>query len=100
MVFSSTVFLFVFLPVTYILYIVCKPQAVRNIILIIASLFFYAYGEPAAVFLMILSIIVNYLLGLTMDSKHKKTNADNFDNIQPFNAVYFQISRLYSKSDK
>ncbi len=73
MVFSSTVFLFIFLPVTYILYLICKKTIIRNIILIAASLVFYAYGEPQAVFLMILSIIVNYLFGLGMTSKHKKT---------------------------
>ncbi len=72
MVFSSTVFLFIFLPVTYILYLVCRNLKVRNIILIIASLFFYAYGEPKAVLLMILSIIANYLFGLGMDGRHKK----------------------------
>lgn len=72
MVFSSTVFLFLFLPVTYLLYLVCKNTMIRNIILIAASLVFYAYGEPQAVFLMILSIIMNYLFGLGMTSKHKK----------------------------
>lgn len=72
MVFSSTVFLFIFLPVTYLLYLICKNILVRNIILIIASLVFYAYGEPMAVFLMILSIIVNYFFGLGMTGKHKK----------------------------
>ena len=72
MVFSSTVFLFIFLPVTYILYLVCRNIKVRNIILIIASLFFYAYGEPRAVFLMILSIIVNYFFGLGMTGRYKK----------------------------
>ncbi len=72
MVFSSTVFLFIFLPVTYILYLICRNIKVRNIILIIASLFFYAYGEPKAVFLMILSIIANYLFGLGMDGRFRK----------------------------
>lgn len=72
MVFSSTVFLFIFLPVVYILYLLFKSIKVKNIILIIASLVFYAYGEPKAVLLMILSIIVNYLFGLGMNSKYKK----------------------------
>ena len=71
MVFSSTVFLFMFLPLTYLLYLICKNITVRNVILIIASLFFYAYGEPKAVLLMILSIIVNYFFGLGMDKKYK-----------------------------
>ena len=72
MVFSSTVFLFVFLPVVYILYLLFKSIRVKNIILIAASLVFYAYGEPKAVLLMILSIIVNYFFGLGMAGKHKK----------------------------
>ena len=72
MVFSSTVFLFIFLPVVYILYILCKNIIVRNIILIAASLVFYAYGEPYAVLLMIVSIIVNYFFGLGVTGKYKK----------------------------
>ena len=66
MVFSSTVFLFIFLPAVYILYLIFKSIRVRNIILIAASLVFYAYGEPKAVALMILSIVVNYFFGLGM----------------------------------
>ncbi len=72
MVFSSTVFLFIFLPAVYILYLIFKSIRVRNIILIAASLVFYAYGEPKAVALMILSIVVNYFFGLGMAGKRKK----------------------------
>lgn len=72
MIFSSTVFLFIFLPIVYLLYLICKNLRVRNIILIIASLFFYAYGEPIAVLLMIVSVIVNYFFGLGMTGKYKK----------------------------
>lgn len=64
MTFSSLVFIFVFLPITFILYIVCHNTTLRNIWLILASLIFYAYGEPIAVILMIVSIICNYFLGL------------------------------------
>lgn len=60
MVFSSCIFLFVFLPIVYLLYCVCPKLQVRNFILIIASLLFYAFGEPLYVFLMIGSILVNY----------------------------------------
>ena len=73
MVFSSTVFLFLFLPVVYILYLICKNNVLRNAILIFASLFFYAYGEPMAVVIMIFSIIVNYLLGLGVSNKKYRT---------------------------
>ncbi len=87
MVFSSTVFLFIFLPVTYILYLVCKKITVRNILLIIASLVFYAYGEPVAVFLMIISIIANYFFGLGMAGKYKKLLLTA--------SVIFNIAMLY-----
>lgn len=70
MIFSSLVFLFIFLPITFLLYVIVYNTTFRNIMLILASLVFYAYGEPVAVFIMIISIIVNYLLGL-MCSKDK-----------------------------
>ena len=59
MVFSSIVFLFTFLPVVLILYFLV-PKAAKNVILLIASLIFYAWGEPVYVFLMLLSILLNY----------------------------------------
>lgn len=87
MVFSSTVFLFIFLPITYILYLVFKNITIRNIIIIITSLIFYAYGEPMAVLLMILSIIANYFFGLGMTGKHKK--------IILVSSIIFNIAMLY-----
>ncbi len=74
MVFSSTVFMFLFLPVVLLLYYtVCRNNiALKNILLFLSSLFFYAWGEPFVVFLMIFSIIVNYIFGLQMDRKNKK----------------------------
>ncbi len=63
MVFSSTVFLFIFLPVTYILYLIVPKIKAKNILLIIMSLVFYAFGEPIVVFLMIFSVAVNYVFG-------------------------------------
>ena len=64
MTFSSLAFLFVFLPIIFILYTLCRIDFLRNILLIAASLLFYAYGEPVAVFIMIISIVLNYLFGL------------------------------------
>ena len=66
MVFSSTVFLCIFLPLVLLGYYIC-PKRGRNLFLLIASLVFYAWGEPKYVFLMIFSIIVNYVFGLLMD---------------------------------
>jgi alginate O-acetyltransferase complex protein AlgI len=61
MIFSSLVFLCVFLPITYILYMVLPSLKLKNGLLILVSLLFYAYGEPIYVFLMIFSAWVNYL---------------------------------------
>ena len=63
MVFSSAIFLWVFLPVVFVLNYFIKPQY-SNILLVIASLIFYAWGEPYLVLLMIASILVNWLVGL------------------------------------
>ncbi|MBD5142869.1 MAG: MBOAT family protein [Oscillospiraceae bacterium] len=69
MVFSSSVFLFIFLPIVLGLYYIIPEKHVRNAILILVSLLFYAFGEPFVVFLMIISIIINYFLGLLMQKK-------------------------------
>ncbi|WP_186424213.1 MBOAT family O-acyltransferase [Lacrimispora celerecrescens] len=66
MVFSSTLFLFAFLPFTLVGYYLINPKF-RNIFLTFMSLFFYAWGEPKFVFLMIGSILVNYVFGLLVD---------------------------------
>lgn len=63
MVFSSIIFLCIFLPVMIIGYYVL-PKKLKNIFLLIGSLFFYAFGEPKYIFLMIASIVSNYLFGI------------------------------------
>lgn len=63
MVFSSLVFLCIFLPVLFVLYIIIRPTPARNILLVIASLVFYAYGEPIYIFVLLGSIVLNYALG-------------------------------------
>lgn len=75
MVFSSTIFIFLFLPVVLVIYylpIFKNNRKFKNSFLLLASIFFYAWGEPIYVFLMMLSIIVTYLLGLTMQKVGKK----------------------------
>lgn len=62
MVFSSLLFLFFFLPITLLLYLL-SPQNTKNIILLLVSLLFYAWGEPIYVFLMIGSACVDYVIG-------------------------------------
>lgn len=70
MVFSSTIFLFVFLPIVLLLYFtVVKKHEHRNILLFLVSLVFYAWGEPSFVFIMLLSISINYILGNKIEGK-------------------------------
>lgn len=66
MLFSSSVFLFVFLPAVLLVYYVFLRSTRRgqNVFLLVASLFFYAFGEPTFVLVMAASILANWLLGL------------------------------------
>lgn len=69
MVFSSTVFLFLFLPIVLILYFnpFCRGRKYRNVVLLLTSLLFYAWGEPVFVFVMMASIVANWLLAIRID---------------------------------
>ncbi|MGN1377038.1 MAG: MBOAT family O-acyltransferase [Dorea sp.] len=75
MLFSSIVFLFTFLPIILILYYIA-PGRIKNLVLLLGSLLFYAWGEPVYIFLMIFSIIFNYVSGLdiarNLRNKHAK----------------------------
>lgn len=72
MVFSSLVFLCIFLPAVFILYTIIPSLKIRNGLLILASLFFYAYGEPIYVGIMIFSSILNYLCALWVGKNSEK----------------------------
>lgn len=76
MVFSSGTFLFIFLPIVLLIYFnpIFKSRGFKNIFLLLASLAFYAWGEPVNVLIMIASIIVNWGFGhLIKNGKSKKT---------------------------
>lgn len=67
MVFSSMTFLWLFLPVTlagYYLISLTKSQTAKNLWLLLASVFFYSAGEPKYIFLLLLSVLINYGSGL------------------------------------
>ena len=66
MVFSSLVFLFVFLPLTLLLYF-SVPRRLRNTILLIVSLIFYAWGEPIYIILMLFSTVTDFVHGLLVE---------------------------------
>jgi len=66
MIFTSTVFLFLFLPIVFGLYFI-SPKKAKNAILLIASLFFYTWGEVQYLYVILLSILINYFVGLKID---------------------------------
>ena len=67
MVFNSLIFLFLFLPVVYVLYSVASKWAVKRFILVVFSLLFYSWGSPSSLVLMIITIGWNYLTGLELE---------------------------------
>lgn len=71
MLFSSITFLYYFLPIVLILYF-AVPAKMKNLVLFLSSLVFYAWGEPKYVFLMVLSVAIGYVAGLLMDKLPKK----------------------------
>ena len=66
MIFSSMIFLWLFLPVILLIYFISNDKF-KNIILFVGSLVFYAWGEPKYCLIMLLSITINYFIGLLMD---------------------------------
>ena len=72
MVFSSLVFLCIFLPVVLILHSAIPNRKVKNGLLLAASLLFYAYGEPVYILLMVFSALCNYLFALSLGKKQQK----------------------------
>lgn len=69
MVFSSFVFLFYFLTTVLAGYFLLKSRTWRNVLLLFASLIFYAWGEPVYVVLMLISIVINWYLALVINSR-------------------------------
>ena len=72
MVFSSLTFLLVFLPVLTIIYFLIKNIKIKNYILLVFSLIFYAWGEPIYIIIMLLSILVTYIAGILINKSNKK----------------------------
>lgn len=67
MVFSSLLFLFLYLPILLFIYYV-SPKRLKNVVLLVASLVFYAWGEPVYIVLMIFATIGDYVFGLLLSS--------------------------------
>lgn len=73
MVFSNLFFLFLFLPIVLFVYYIGKTisnKGLPNLLLLVSSLIFYAWGEPVYIWLMIFSIVINYLFGILLDKDY------------------------------
>ncbi len=68
MVFSSPIFLFVFLPVTYLVYRLLPGLPLRNAWLTLASLVFFSFGQLPYLVLLLISVLINFLFGLWLQS--------------------------------
>jgi alginate O-acetyltransferase complex protein AlgI len=91
MVFSSASFLFYFLPLVLALYFVAAPAiGFRNLVLLVASFVFYAWGEGVYTLVMLLSILANYFFGLWVHKAHEHSSA----KLQIGIAIAFNITLL------
>ena len=89
MLFSSIPFLYYFLPAVLILYFIA-PKKLKNAVILLSSLFFYAWGEPKYVILMIASITIGYVLGLFIEKFRGKSASKIFLAV----SVLFSIGAL------
>ena len=85
MIFSSIAFLYYFLPLTLVLYFL-TPRPLKNTTLLLASLFFYGWGAPKYVFLMIATVLLGYIFGLLIERYRGK----------PISKVFLTLSVLSS----
>ena len=67
MLFSTPLFLFWFLPIVLLIYVLLPGIRARNTWLLLASLVFYAWGEPGFILMLLLSALVNYVIGRAME---------------------------------
>ncbi|WIV21300.1 MBOAT family O-acyltransferase [Paenibacillus polygoni] len=77
MVFSSVAFLFYFLPIALLVYY-AAPQRWKNAALLLISLFFYAWGEPVYILLLLFSSVIDYMNGLLMDRYEQREKIRRF----------------------
>lgn len=90
MIFSSLLFLFLFLPINIIFYYLSSGLKYRNIVLVIFSLFFYAWGEPIWVLLLIFSAFIDYINGLFIEYYREK----KFAQIGIYSTLFFNLGIL------
>ena len=74
MLLNSLNFIFAFLPVVLILFYVV-PGKWKNVVLALSSIFFYAWGEPVYVVLMLFSAVLHYMMGIDIGRKRKRNQS-------------------------
>ena len=97
MVFSSTIFLFAFLPAFLAIYFAMPKRTIKNVVLLVFSLLFYAWGEPVYVWLMVFSIAFNWAFGYLISKSRggvKKAPAYPQPYSQPGDTLLLQVPRL------
>ncbi|MBE7024141.1 MAG: MBOAT family protein [Ruminococcaceae bacterium] len=98
MLFSSIPFLYYFLPLVILVYFL-SPKFLRNSVLLLFSLGFYAWGEPKYVFLMIGTVILNYVLGLLIEKFRGRTLSKVFVVLSVVSALgalgYFKYADFF-----
>ena len=94
MVFSSLLFLFWFIPIFFAGYYVC-PAKWRNTVLFLGSIVFYAWGEPAYLILIFISIFVNYLAGLGLKKELSDCGRSHSEKLVFALAMIFDFGMLF-----
>ena len=87
MVFSSVVFLFFYLPITLAAYYVA-PRKWRNMLLLVVNLFFYGWGEPVYITIMLLSTLIDYTHGMLVE---KYRSNDKKARMFVVSSVFFNL---------
>ena len=93
MVFSTPLFLFYYLPLVLLVYYV-TPMRFRNLVLLVASLFFYYWGEQAYTLIMLLSIVIDYTHGILVHRCKEKGN-DRGARLAVASSVIFNLAILF-----
>ena len=93
MVFSTPYFLFLYLPIVLTLYYIV-PLQLRNFVLLVVSLAFYAWGEPVYIFIMFASIAIDYTHGMLV-TRCKERGNDKGARMAVASSVVFNLALLF-----
>ena len=95
MLFSSVPFLYYFLPAVLLLYLIA-PKCLKNTVLLLMSLVFYAWGEPRYIVIMLVSVALGYLFGLLIERFHGKSAAKFFLVLSVVSSLSFLVYFKYA----